>query len=221
MPSFDATTTATYDTTGLPPAPRPKAPTTAAVGALAAALLTTLLSVAVAALVTVRREELHAWMEGPYATTASLDIANLLTTVGGLTFVAAFFLTGWWLLELRKVAVWFHPDGLQRRSSWWAFAGWIVPIVNLWFPYQLVADSSRALRSRVTNFWPWWIAWLLIGVGSVFDRAGGEFVTVADVDGWILAHQVSAALTAIAFLLWWRVVWAATSAARAAATVGP
>lgn len=119
------------------------------------------------------------------------------------------------------MAEWYQPSGLQRRSSWWAFAGWVVPVVNLWFPYQLVADSSRALRSRVTNFWPWWIAWLLVGVGRVLDPTGGELATVADVDRWILAEQVNAVITLIAFVCWWRVVRGATSAASTAATVGP
>ena len=79
------------------------------------------------------------------------------STVAFLASAAAWTSTAWWLIDLRRVADWAAPGHPHRRSSWWALAAWVVPVVNLWFPYQLVADCSRALRSRVTGFWPWWI----------------------------------------------------------------
>lgn len=196
--------------------PPPTLPGWSAFMTLGAALLVTSLQVCAALLVTVRRGDLRDWMEGPDPVNATVTVADVLIGLHGLSFVVAFLATGHWLLGVRTIADWAAPAHPQRRARWWAVAGWIVPFVNLWFPYQVVADSSRALRSRVTNFWPWWIAWLLLGAGAIFDRSGGRFETVADLDGWILAQQVDALLLVVTCVLWWRIVRAATAAAREA-----
>jgi len=59
----------------------------------------------------------------------------------------------------------------QRRARAWAFWGWIVPIVNLWFPFQIMGDIWRAglaaEQRRETAWLPalWWTCWLLSGLG--------------------------------------------------------
>ena len=59
----------------------------------------------------------------------------------------------------------------QRRARGWAYAGWIVPIVNLWFPFQIMGDIWRAglpaWQRRETAWLPalWWTCWLLSGLG--------------------------------------------------------
>lgn len=48
--------------------------------------------------------------------------------------------------------VWFYRarvnadghDWPQRRSLGWAFWGWFIPVVNLWFPFQMMVDIWRA-----------------------------------------------------------------------------
>jgi hypothetical protein len=68
-------------------------------------------------------------------------------------------------------------DYRQRRARGWTFWGWIVPIVNIWFPFQIMGDIWRAglpaERRRKTAWLPalWWTCWLLSGVG-VANRAG-------------------------------------------------
>jgi hypothetical protein len=58
----------------------------------------------------------------------------------------------------------------QRRARGWAFWGWIVPIVNLWFPFQIMGDIWRAglpaEQRRKTAWLPalWWTCWLLSGL---------------------------------------------------------
>jgi hypothetical protein len=58
----------------------------------------------------------------------------------------------------------------QRRAVGWAFWGWIVPIVNLWFPFQMMGDIWRAglpPQCWGKTAWPpalWWTCWLLSGV---------------------------------------------------------
>jgi hypothetical protein len=59
----------------------------------------------------------------------------------------------------------------QRRARGWAFWGWIVPIVNIWFPFQIMGDIWRAGlpadQRRETAWLPalWWTCWLLSGLG--------------------------------------------------------
>ena len=77
------------------------------------------------------------------------------STVAFVVLGASFALTA--IIVVLAVIATLGRDETVRRSSWWALAAWVVPVVSLWFPYQLVADCSRALRSRVTGVWPWWI----------------------------------------------------------------
>jgi hypothetical protein len=63
----------------------------------------------------------------------------------------------------------------QRRSIGWTFWGWIVPIVSLWLPFQIMGDIWRAglpesKRNKVA--WlptVWWTTWLLASVITAGD----------------------------------------------------
>lgn len=84
-------------------------------------------------------------------------------------------LLGWVPLALLAVvAVWAHRVASvarrlgypARRTPGWAAAGWFVPVVNLWFPYQALVDSlapGSPARARIRAFW---LAWLLGGAVS-------------------------------------------------------
>lgn len=67
----------------------------------------------------------------------------------------------------------------QRRARAWAFWGWLIPIGNLWIPFQLMGDIWRAglpPERRASTAWlpaVWWVSWLLNGVGSA--RYGPHF----------------------------------------------
>ena len=60
-------------------------------------------------------------------------------------------------------------DYRQRRARGWTFWGWIIPIVSLWFPFQIMGDIWRAglppQQRRKTAWLPavWWTCWLLSG----------------------------------------------------------
>ena len=89
----------------------------------------------------------------------------------------------------------------QRRARGWAFWGWIVPIVNLWFPFQIMGDIWRAglpaeLRGE-TAWLPalWWTCWLLSELG-IFD-AGEKSVNSGSVPH-IAAHTNAASLCFLA-----------------------
>jgi Domain of unknown function (DUF4328) len=72
----------------------------------------------------------HSFIASPLDKTADIMIFGL-----GIAFV-----------------VWFHRARVnaensgwrQRRARAWTFWGWIVPIVNLWIPFQLMGDIWRA-----------------------------------------------------------------------------
>lgn len=76
-------------------------------------------------------------------------------------------------------------DWRQRRARGWAFWGWVVPVVNLWIPFQIMSDIWRAglppARRASTAWLPvsWWVCWLLsapplwIHVGSSSKWADG------------------------------------------------
>jgi hypothetical protein len=63
-----------------------------------------------------------------------------------------------------------HHDYPQRRACGWTFWGWIVPVVSLWFPFQIMGDIWRAglpaTDRRKTAWLPalWWTCWLLSGL---------------------------------------------------------
>jgi hypothetical protein len=94
----------------------------------------------------------------------------------GLATDIAMFLFG--LLFL----VWFHRARInaeqsgwrQRRARAWTFWGWIIPIANLFVPFQLMGDIWRAAlpaeeRSKRGGIHVlWWVTWLLsdLYVGS-------------------------------------------------------
>jgi hypothetical protein len=73
----------------------------------------------------------------------------------------------------------------QRRARGWAFWGWIIPIINLWFPFQIMGDIWRAglpaEQRRKTAWLPalWWTCWLLSELG-IFD-AGEKSVNSGSV----------------------------------------
>lgn len=203
----------------------PGAPVVAHYLVLGCAAMTTAALMAVGLVVTVRTGELMAWWEhGDRAGQNALVLAGGLGIVTVLGMVGSFVATSVWLLGLRRVAEWASPGTHQRRSAHWAVLGWVVPVVNLWFPFQVVADAARALGSRVGNPLPWWIAWLTLSVIPFLDRSGSEFASAAELMAWIHVQQAVAVVAVIACVLWWQVVRSATTAAVAATrgdTVGP
>lgn len=100
-----------------------------------------------------------------------LDKATDLAMFGfGIMFVV-------WLRRARVNAE--RSGWRQRRASGWTFWGWLVPIVSLWFPFQVMGDIWRAGlpadRRRRTAWLPvlWWTTWLLSGIHT--GRAADDY----------------------------------------------
>ncbi|WP_181696515.1 DUF4328 domain-containing protein [Nocardia sp. GTS18] len=83
-----------------------------------------------------------------------------------------------WMLRSRNNAQLVSP-AQHHLSAPWAFWGWVVPVVSLWFPPLFLHDIARASNpeQRGTPLVPlWWIAWLAAWLtfwtGSVLTAAG-------------------------------------------------
>ncbi|MFD4114127.1 DUF4328 domain-containing protein [Streptomyces niveus] len=107
-----------------------------------------------------------------------------------------------WLYRLRDNAEVFAP-GTHRRRRGWTGWGWLIPVVNLWFPRRIHLDIREASRSTGPHSpdWPgrglinlWWGFWVAEGFvalagGAIYDRAetvgatnaGLGLLTLADV----------------------------------------
>jgi hypothetical protein len=76
----------------------------------------------------------------------------------------------------------------QRRARGWAFWGWIVPIVSLWLPFQIMGDIWRAglpaSQWRKTAWLPalWWTCWLISGVSFGSQAMPSNVYGVPNID---------------------------------------
>lgn len=96
----------------------------------------------------------------------------LLLLVAGVVFMT-------WTYNARINAERLTPAGEHRRSRVWVWLSWFVPVVNFWFPKQVIDDIWRAsdprqqgvpLRQRVQHrlTTQWWTAFVLMWI---LDRA--------------------------------------------------
>lgn len=65
-----------------------------------------------------------------------------------------------------------------RLETYWSVVGWIVPVVNLWFPYQVAADClPPGHPARRTVGW-WWGLYLGMGFAVILVFVG-SYISVA------------------------------------------
>lgn len=79
-----------------------------------------------------------------------------------------------WFHRTRVNAEVFAPEYHTRKRGW-AIWGWIVPVVNLWFPRQIASDiwnASADDKPRPKGLLnSWWALWI---VNLVFGRLAGQ-----------------------------------------------
>jgi hypothetical protein len=132
-------------------------------------------------------------------------------------FIAVYVVTCLWLHRVRTNLDLLAPTLRHARSPGWAWGGWVVPVVNLWFPFQVVRDVARDERGRsiASGLGAWWTFWLL----SLFvERIGIRIITSQSavdshaIDGLGLVETTNAVLCLIALLFWIRIIRQITQA---------
>lgn len=135
---------------------------------------------------------------------------DFLGVLFNLVSLAAFILTGIWLARARRNADRIAPLQ-QRRSCVWVWLGWLVPVVALWFPKQVVDDVWRSTvhdTGQPSTGW-WWGSW--IATQLLNSLTAQAFSITGTPREWILENLVfletlAAIAATIAVLGWIRVV---------------
>jgi hypothetical protein len=145
--------------------------------------------------------------EKAYDVWTSYDLMGIPWTVVALL---AYVVTSLWLHQVRSNLEILRPDAEHVRSKGWVWAGWLVPVVSLWFPFQVVSDVLKGLRAKpsTTLLGGWWTFWLLTLVTSQigpqapgWDDINTDAVRqLGDIEG------TNAAFTLIAVVLWLMIV---------------
>jgi hypothetical protein len=130
--------------------------------------------------------EIDSLLEDPTSVSqAQIDATNALALAGYRVYLAAQIVTVvtflLWLFVARTNAERIVPIR-HRLNKAWLILGWGFPILNLWYPKQIVDDIWRTSElgglpaesydldraRRPPLVWAWWIAWLLLTVGGRF-----------------------------------------------------
>jgi hypothetical protein len=135
---------------------------------------------------------------------AAYAIGSLL---GGLALLGGWITGSLWLFRARKNAELLSPRAEYVRSPGWAWGGWICPIVSLWFPFQVVRDTHRAVAPYFsgTLFGWWWALYLLMTVGGQIAGRAERGATAADAVG-VQSAEIFFALVMVGALVLWGLI---------------
>lgn len=149
------------------------------------------------------------------------DVLDVLTaydvlSIGYVVLLPLWIVTSLFLRRVRACAAAVAPGVGHERGPVWTWLGSVVPVVCLWFPYQVVRDIVRHAwrdpwgdqRHRL-NLGFWWAAWLVgFGASQVASRQV-PWSGVPDADAVArlpLLHGITAIATLIGLVLWMRIV---------------
>lgn len=132
-------------------------------------------------------------------------VQTVALVVGAILFLC-------WFHRVRVNAEVFDPHGHSKRRGW-AIGGWVVPIVNLWFPRRVTLDIWNASspwgvprpHGLVNTWWTFWVIALLSGRSAFAAQRDAESAEeIRSAAGQMLfsdAVDVVAAALAIAVVL--------------------
>jgi hypothetical protein len=142
---------------------------------------------------------------------------DLVSVPLSAALLAAWIVTALWLVQARANAEVLNPWYRQRRSAVWAWLGWWVPVVLLWFPYQMVRDVRMAavpwrFRRHTVVGW-WWALWLFY---LFTDPVGAQITQAMNPEAATIgllgpAETFNAVVAVAALVLWCRIVLDATA----------
>lgn len=139
---------------------------------------------------------------------------NVFTTYDALEIlvlpglVAAYVVSCLWLQFARSNTAVISPGFQHRRGGVWVWLGWWVPIVNLWFPLQVVRDVGEASGrgGAVPGVGLWWAGWLVYLFGN---RIGANISTSAEssvVAALPMFETITALGCVVACVMWCRLL---------------
>jgi hypothetical protein len=149
--------------------------------------------------------------------------------LGGLSVVVVpLWIVGSIWLYRAHFAAFALVSGHMRRAPHWSWLGWVVPVVNLWFPKQILDDVWRAAGSRTLPtspgrqrstdlMWGLWLTYnVLYGLAHLhfWSSANGDPNTLAADNAYYMSHPVihppleilGAVVGIAAYVAWVRVV---------------
>jgi len=136
---------------------------------------------------------------------------DAMTVLIPVTMIGSWIITSLWLKKLHIAATAINPTAMRLKRPW-VFWSWIVPVVSLWFPKNLIedllrseaTDQAKALIGRDTL--TWWLTWIgfalvnNVGIVSAFD-APDTYVPIRPE-----LELAGACLLTGAYLVWIRIV---------------
>ena len=135
--------------------------------------------------------------------------------------IATYVVACIWLMRVRENSEAMSP-AQPTRARGWIWAGWLVPIVCLWFPFQVVRDILRAGGRPGGAALGWW--WALFLVGTAISRGtaqlfpwDGSAVDPSGINALGPSETIAAVLLTGAFALWCVIVLRITREQDAAA----
>ena len=136
---------------------------------------------------------------------------DAMTVIVPITMIGAWIITSRWLRQLHDVATASNPTAI-RRSRKWVFWSWIVPVVSLWYPKNLIDDllktngSDEAKSFLGKDTMTWWLTWIgfaLVNNASIvatFD-APSDYVPIRPE-----LEIAAACLLTGSYLVWIRII---------------
>lgn len=136
---------------------------------------------------------------------------DLVDIVAFVVLLGAFVVTCLWLWRARKNVELLSPTSRHARSRGWVWGGWLVPVVSLWFPFQVVRDVLR-VRSHHPSFGTrvgWW--WGLFISATLVSGVESQLVPVDVIEPDVVAAVPvfavgTTVLTVLACVVWVQVV---------------
>ncbi|MFI9808157.1 DUF4328 domain-containing protein [Streptomyces sp. NPDC052301] len=137
---------------------------------------------------------------------------HVVTDIGGLAALvcAVFFMSWLWRVRDNAIALSRRPP---KYAGVWVYFGWIVPLVNLWFPRGILVDAfrntapGRKLPVSVNVWWGLWLVGMVSGVGLVYRDDPDQLIARAYHEVWpLLASDAAVVGAAVAGAIAVRVV---------------
>lgn len=126
--------------------------------------------------------ETTAFTGGNAAANALNQIASLVLLAVGIVFLVWFY----------RALTFAAEAGLPaKRTPGWGIAGFIIPIVNFWFPYRSAVDALPAGHPALPLVLRWWLLWISSSLLVIFVILAALFSTAAM---WVIA-SVSVAVS--------------------------